>query len=99
MSNIFEITGKTGRRIRLTKKQWRHITLPTSPHSYMVNHLEKVKESLAKPDKVILSIYDNNKANYYRYYKEKRKYLRIIVKYLNEEGFVITAYFVKNISK
>ena len=34
---------------------------------------------------------------WFLYYKERRKYLRIVVNYLNGEGFVITAYFVKNI--
>ena len=99
MSNIFEIIDKTDRKIRLTKKQWKHITLPFSLHSYMANHLEEIKESLIKPDKIVFSVYDKHKANYYRYYKVKKKYLRIIVKYLNGEGFVITAYFVKSTVK
>ena len=99
MLNIFEINDKTKRKVRLIKKQWEHITSPTSPHSYMSNYLEEIKETLVKPDKIIFSVYDKYKANYYRHYKDKRKYLRIIVKYLNGEGFIITTYFVKNIIK
>ena len=96
---IFEIIDKTRRKICLTKKQWSHITTPTSPHAYMTNYLEEVKETLIKPDKIVRSIYDDYKVNYYRYYKEEKRYLRVIVRYLNEEGFVITAYFVRNIVK
>ena len=95
--NIFEITDKTNRKIRLTKERWSHITSPVSPHSYMANYIEEIKECLIKPEKIINSIYDDNKVNYYKYYKEKKSYLRVIVKYLNGNGFVITSYFVRNI--
>ncbi len=99
MSNIFELIDKTGRKIRLTKERWGHITSPSSPHACMTNFLEEIKQTLNKPDKIINSIYDDSKLNYYKYYKNKRQYLKIIVKYLNGTGFVITTYFVSNIAK
>lgn len=37
---------------------------------------------------------------YYKYFKNRKspaKYLLVIVKYLNGEGFIVTAYFEKNI--
>ena len=98
MDYIFEIIDKTGRKIRLTKRQWGHITSPTSPHAYMTNYLEEIKQTLVNPDKTINSIYDDYKSNYYKYYKNKKRYLRIIIKYLNGDGFVISAYFVKHVS-
>ena len=98
MNYIFEIKDKTGRKIRLTKRQWEHITSPTSPHAYMVNCLEEIKETLAVPDKIVNSVYDDFKSNYYRYYKNKKEYLRVIVKYLNGSGFVISSYFVKHMN-
>ena len=97
--NIFEIPDKTGRKIRLTKKQWSHITSPSSPHAYMKNYLKEIEQTLGKPDKILNSIYDERKASYYTYYKKKNNYLRVLVKYLNGEGFIITAYFIKNIRK
>ena len=93
---IFEIVDKTGRKIRLTRKQWSHATSPSSPHAYMTNYLEQVKETLIMPNKIVSSVYDDNKASYYKYDKERKLYLRVIVRYLNGEGFVITAYFVRN---
>ncbi|MEK6884386.1 MAG: hypothetical protein AABY22_32440 [Nanoarchaeota archaeon] len=97
--NILEVIDKTGRKIRLTRKQWTHITSPTSPHAYMANYLEEVKDTLIKPDKIVPSTYDDNKANYYKYYKREKEFLRVIVRYLNGEGFIITAYFVRNIER
>jgi hypothetical protein len=44
---------------------------------------------------------DTNVRYYYKYYKNRKskaKYLRVIVKYLNGEGFIITAYFVIGIT-
>jgi len=43
---IFEIIDKTGRKVRLTKERWKHITFPTSPHSYMTNYLGEIKQTL-----------------------------------------------------
>jgi hypothetical protein len=99
MNIIFEVTDKTGRKIRLTKRQWEHITSPSSPHAYMTNHFEEVKETLLKPDSIIASINDDKKVNFYKYYKTNKKFLKVIVKYLNGDGFIITSYFIKNILK
>ena len=62
----------------------------------MTNYLEEVKESITHPDKIFSSIYDKTKASYYKYYKERKEYLKVLVNYLNGEGFVITAYFTRN---
>tara|TARA_B100000315_G_scaffold214529_1_gene213162 strand:+ start:1380 stop:1706 length:327 start_codon:yes stop_codon:yes gene_type:complete len=95
---VFEILDKTKRKIHLSKERWKHITLPSSLHSYMTNYLEEIKQTLIKPDKIIQSINNDSKVNYYKYYKERKQYLKTIVKYLNGNGFVITSYFIKNIS-
>ncbi len=97
MDYVFEIFDKSKRKIHLSKERWKHITFQGSLHSYMINYLEEVKETLVGPDKIIRSIYDDNKVNYYKYYKHRGKYLRIIVKYLNGIGYIITAYFAKYI--
>ena len=63
----------------------------------MTNYLEEIKRTLINPDKIIDSVNNDTKVNYYKYYKEKIKYLRVIFKYLNGQGYVITSYFVSNI--
>ena len=96
MNIIFEVVDKTKRRIYLTYERYEHIL----KHLEMQNKIEYVKETLISP----LFIVDLTKniyvKHYYKYYKNinlKTKYLRVIVKYLNGKGYIITAYFVNKI--
>lgn len=97
MNNVFEVKDKTGREIYLSRERWKHITSPISPHAYMTNYFEDIKETLIKPDKITSDEDNSGKAYYFKYYKDKKQYLKIIVNYLNGKGFVITSYLVKNI--
>ncbi len=93
MNYVFEVVDKTGRKIRLTKKQWTHITMT---HAEMGNYLEEIKKTLNNPLKIIDHSFKEDLRFYYTYQKNRKhpeKYLRVIVKYLNGEGFVITAQF------
>ncbi len=91
---IFEIKDKTGRKIRLTKRQWTHMT---KKHPYMEKYLEEIKETLRNPDKLI---HYSDKGYYYKSYKHLKKpnyFVLVIVKYLNEGGFIITSYLEERI--
>lgn len=96
MDFVFEVIDKSGRKIRLTKRQWQHIT---DIHSEMANYLEEIKKTMENPLKIIFQ----EKGGLYRYYdyvkhrKHPEKYLRVIVKYLNNHGYIITAHFVRNL--
>ncbi len=57
MGFIFEVNDKTGRKIRLTKRQWNHMI---KKHSYMEKYIEEIKETLEYPDKFLLG-YKNHK--------------------------------------
>ena len=97
MDYVFEIEDKSGRKIRLTKKQWNHIL---RRHHDMINYQEEIKKTLKDPQTITNHPYDRKSRYYYNYLKHKEgpnKYLLIIVKYLNGEGFVITTYFRKSI--
>jgi len=94
MKIIFEIIDKTGRRIRLTKKQWSHMM---RRHSYMIEYIEEIKETLQNPDK-IKNYYD--KGYYYKHYKYLKapnRFILVVVKFLNGEGFVVTSYLEEKI--
>jgi hypothetical protein len=94
---ILEIIDKSGRKIRLTKRQWKHIL---RRHSDMINYQDEIKETLKNPQKITNHPYDEKSRYYYSYVKHKQghnKYLLVIVNYLNGDGFVITAYFRGNI--
>ena len=91
-NNIFEIKDKTGRKIRLTKKQWGHIR---KKHPE-VDKYELIEETVSKPDKTTDYDIDESVKYYYKYYKHRpshEKYLQVVVKYLNGDGFILTAQF------
>ncbi len=97
MDIVFEVTDKSGRRIRLTGRQWEHIT---TKHPYMANYLNEMKDAARNPDKIV-SHDIGNLFDYYKYYKnrkDKLKFLKVVVKYLNSGGFILSAYFVTHIN-
>ncbi|MAG02090.1 hypothetical protein CMI42_02030 [Candidatus Pacearchaeota archaeon] len=95
MDYIFEITDKTGREVRLTKERWEHIL----DHKGMEQRLEDIKKTLVNPTTITHHKHDENRRNYYLYYKEKKRYLLVAVRYLNGEGYVSTSFITRKIIK
>ncbi len=93
MEHIFIVTDPSGRKIRLTKERWKHIP----KHPDMVGQLEQIKETLQKPDVFHLFEEDLQVRFYFKYYKARREYLFISVKYLNGEGFIITSFYTDKV--
>ena len=94
---LFEFKDKDDKTIYLTKERWSHISIE---HPEIASYIKEFNEILNNPTKIIDYYNDNKVKYYYKYFKdrkEKSKYLLVIVKYLNGEGFIITAYFVRNI--
>ncbi|MEW6214654.1 MAG: hypothetical protein AB1478_05535 [Nitrospirota bacterium] len=86
------------KKIRLTEIQWTHIELK---HKELSNQIQKMIDTLENPDLVYYSPREEN-YYYYKYFRETpvtEKYLLLIVKHLNNEGFIITAFFVTKIRK
>ncbi len=93
MSWIFEIRDKSRRLIHLSDERWSHIL----EHSEMTNQIEQIKETLTNPDVITLFERDKFIRFYYKYFKERKEYLFISVKYLNGKGFVITSFYTDKI--
>ena len=97
MDYIFEIIDKTGRKIHLSKERWKeHIRLEHPD----IENTEEIEMTLKNPDRIVEIKEDI--CYYYKYFKNrdfKSKYLKVVVKYLNKEGFVITAYYIRTMSK
>lgn len=96
MAKIFETIDRKGRKVYLTNERYKHIL----KHPYTDNILQEIEEALKIP--LTIAKYSSvDKIEYfYRHYKFKKqiaKYLRVIVKYLNGEGFIITAYWIDKI--
>ena len=95
MNVKFEVIDKTGRKLRMTDFNWYHIF---KRHPEIASQKEKIIETLEKPDKIIDSLKDEETKYYYKYYKDlpsPYRFMRIIAKYLNGEGFLISAHFVR----
>lgn len=68
----------------------------------MVNQEERIRETIAFPKIIKESKHDLRMLCYYRYYEKtpvSRKYLVCIVRVLNEEGFVITAFYADRVKE
>ncbi len=64
-------------------------------HPYMHKYLEEIKETLQKPDKITSYSFNEKVKYFYKGYKhlnEPNKFLLVIVKYLNGEGYIISSY-------
>ncbi|MBC8457211.1 MAG: hypothetical protein H8D67_04350 [Deltaproteobacteria bacterium] len=95
---LFEVISKFGKRIRLTRPQWIHIL---DHHKEMENQTEKLRETLQEPD----FIAHNESEDTYRYYKffpetpVSPKHVLVLTKHLNDEGFIITTFFLRKIKE
>jgi len=95
MNILFDVIDKTGRKLRMTIWNWEHII---RMHPDISSEKDKIIEALQSPDKIIGSLKDENARFYYKYYKHRQsvnKFMMVLVKYLNGEGFIISAHFVR----
>ena len=93
---LIKVTSVLSKRIRLTYTQWKHIT---EKHREVDSQLKLIQETLVDPEFVLYSPSEEN-FQYYRFQKDSPvtdKYLLVVVKHLNQEGFIITAFFVRKV--
>ena len=96
MEKEFEVIDKSGRRIYITKERLKHI----KRHPKISSRIEDIKSILKNPHTITGHEVDENARYYYGYFKNndpEERYLLILVKYLNGEGFIITAFFTNKI--
>ena len=87
-----------GRAIRLTEVRWRHI----SEHPEMAEMRGALEETLRAPEVVRESTDDPAARLYYRFYHRTMvggKYLCAVVRLVNEDAFVVTAYLTDRLKK
>ena len=95
---VFEIDSRLGNKVRLTEVQWAHIR---HSHKELDNQIQKMTLTLKEPDSVYHSPVEDN-YHYFKWFEQTpvtAKYLLLIVKHLNKEGFIITAFFVSRVRK
>ena len=81
-----------GRSIRLTPERHEHIL----EHPEMVEQFERICETLAQPETVVVTTADETVHVYHRHYEitpVTSKFLQVAVKLLEDDAFVLTAFF------
>lgn len=85
-----------GNEVRLTSERLEHI----EAREEMKNQLVKIKETLLRPEKVVLSKHDKNVYLYYKNYQKTpvtNKLLSVIVNIALDDAFILTAFFTDKI--
>lgn len=86
------------RPVRLTQERWLHIL----QHPEIVDQRERLIETLRTPQIIIATVADENVHAYHRLYAETpvtRKYLIVVVKFIEDDAFVLTAYFSNRLKR
>ena len=94
MSDIhFEVISSLGKRIRVTKSYWDFII--TVKHPMMAGKEMLVKDALMTADEVRRSNKDRSVFIYYKHLKGR--FIAVVCKHLNGEGYIITTYITDRI--
>ena len=89
----FEVTSSLGKRIRISDEYWQ--TIIETKHPVMAGQEELVKLALTSPEQVRRSRKDA--AVHLHYRKSHGRFCWVVVKHLNGDGFVVTAYLTDTI--
>ena len=87
-----------GLSIRLTDERLAHI----HEHPEMARMDAAIDETLRQPDRVVQSFSDPQARLYYRFYFRTLvggKYLCVVVKYVEDDAFVLTAYLTDRVKQ
>ena len=80
------------RKVLLSKERWNHIQY----HEEAPPTIEEIMDVLAYPTTVRASVMDG-RIRYYHYNKKYKKYVLVVVSYINLEGCIITSHFTSKI--
>jgi len=98
MPTLFEVRAYDSRRIRLTQVQLLHMVFF---HPEVENEQAKIRKTLENPEIVVEGATKDTRICY-RFFKRTpvtSKYLAVAVKVLNQEGFIMTAYFTERVRR
>lgn len=87
------------RSIRLTDERQQHLELA---HPEMKGQVRRIDQTLASPDKVVRSKTDSLVELFYKFYRSTpatEKYSCVVVKSLERDHFIVTAYFTDSVKR
>ena len=91
----FEVVSKLEKRIITTERYWNIIT--NIKHPSIKGKETEIKKTLKNPDFIRRS--KSDKDVYLFYKKQNKHFLCVVVKHLNQEGFIITTYLTPKIKE
>ena len=91
----FEVKSILGKKIRTTEEYWNLIS--EVKHPIIRRYEEEVKETIKNPDEVRRSKKDSSVFLYYKKYGNL--FICVLVRHLNNERFIITAYIADKMKK
>ena len=87
------------RSIRLTEERRQHFE---AAHPEMAGSVFRISETLANPDRIVRSVTDETVELFYRHYSTTpvtSKFLCVVVKFVIDDYFVITAYYTDTVKR
>jgi hypothetical protein len=91
----FEVKAILGKKIRTTEEYWKLIS--ELKHPLVKRYEGEVKETIQNPDEVRRSKRDYSVFLYYKKYGNW--FICVLVRHLNNEGYIITAYVADKMKK
>jgi heme A synthase len=88
----------SGRKIRLTDERRQHIL----EHPEMSNQFDRLKETIQSPETIVSTTADDTVQVYHRYYEitpVTSKFLLVVVKVVDDDAFILTAFFSRREKK
>lgn len=92
---FFQVKTPLGFIVRTTSSYWNVIT--SIKHPSIAKKKHEVKKCLDKPDEVRVSRRDRNVYLFYK--KLQSKYICVVVKYNQDQSFIVTAYLTDKIKE
>ena len=96
MPNQFEVRDPEGRKIVCTDARWTHII---TMRSFMYSYEMKIRETLEKPTCRLKDADYPNREVFYRLYKTSKRFMKVVVEFLGNDGSVITAHPASSFKK
>jgi hypothetical protein len=90
MQDVIDVRGRC---IRLTEERVAHLE---TDHPEMKGQIERLRETVEAPDRIVTSRSDDKAELNYRLYPETpvtTKFMCVVVKDSETDGFVVTAYY------
>ena len=88
--NIY-FKDRYNRTILLSEERIKHIY----QHQEMQNKISLVEETIINPDLIEQDLYRREIIYYYKYLKEEKKHLMVVIRLTENQGEILTAYLIK----